>query len=1205
MLCKLPFTLLLSCLILIIKLSCVFEKDYNIHKVSLLNLCEYSENQRRIRKCIEDEKFVKSKIDKAKYRYFKLDNGLKVYLVSNENIVNSEVAISVGVGFLHDPIDIQGLSNLVQHTLLLASKQYPDVDEFNNFINTLNGKIYLDLHSKLTIYSFSIGSEYLNESLFRFSSYFINPILSKDNVNKALVTIFNIIERMRTNEKWAMKTIEREVCEASTSFNRDILGNKNIFLNNPNLSSGELYDRVIDYFNNYYSPNIMTLSVVGREPLEKLEKYVIKSFGNIKNNGVRLFRMEDSYKFTVNPFISISGKIISIKRPTKKDINTFTIRIPVEFQVVYWKRIPALYIKYLLDSSYRGILRRYFTKIGVSSKVKVSTTSFDGFSTLDISVDLYNKELNRSWEVIGAIILALKFIVESPVTERLLNEIKDVTDLLFNYRESDFYKDIAYNIAYKSQKYNIKPEEVIFADEVIQVLDVGFTESFLNSIDINGIVIFYSTPKLLLKRVKKDSGENLKVLNTKKYINFRNSMFKVEDNSNLISLFQKIYKSVKEYVIFIYSFIFKELKLEDREMKGEYSGSEYSDEIGVINYTNNFIACNSILRSKYLNSEYCVNEIPILFMSEIHNMTFNDIKEVYFLDIDTPNKYIPLDLSVLEIDERTKIIPQPLLFSIKRYIKKSLFKDSKYMNEYTYYPEIFNFYYKNSEIPSIPEASLSIRIQTPVITSELSKIVPRVLKIVPRLIVSIEILCSTLLVALEDEIHGFRLTRNEFKILTYNSYFYNSLPNGFTVILSGYRDVIPTFLRVFADYLRNPNERITYSDFKRGYGNVHKLLYKAVFHSSSLMKSLEIIRTITENQPLSPTERFREIENVGYADIMDLSKFLAKHGQLEGIFMNNIDPIFAGDILNEFISLLGREKNNMIRLHVSENQKVSIENKAGVMKRLKLKSKSYTVQNMLTPISKSDKIYFNSYEILDITSLPDKLWRSYKFEYSNNDNDKSVVSLLLGVGTKTPFTIALATLSNIFLSDLMTMFLKKLSIENETARSFSPAYYSSLIFIIIQIDSYSKDVTYLTEFLLGFLNEVFKNPYLIDKNDFYIIKRDCINKFKSLNNNIELFNNLFFTFVEGSNHPFVWVEKVIQILETLTFARFLKLFKLLHKTPQIIVSIQSKLSRKYKFDRYLPSGYTLLNNTDSLLNQDNIYIYKLPINISPNIFSED
>ncbi|KAH8739914.1 secreted insulinase like peptidase [Cryptosporidium ryanae] len=1199
--------ILLLCLALVLKANYPFEKECDARNTSFLSFYKYSDNQNGVRKYIDDDKFVKSKIDRAKYRYLKLDNGLKVYLVSKDNIVNSEVAISIGVGFLHDPIYIQGLSNLVQHSLLLASKQYPDVDEFKNFINTLNGKIYLDLHSKMTIYSFSIGTEYLNESLFRFSSYFINPILSRDNVNKALVTIFNIIEGMKTNEKWVMRTIEREVCGSSSNFNRYIFGNKNIFLNNPNLNAGELYDRVLDYFNNYYSPNIMTLSIVGREPIDKLEKYVIKSFGNIKNNGIELFRIEDSYKFTVNPFISVSGKIITVKRPNKKDVNTFTIRIPIEFQIIYWKRIPTLYVKYLLDSSYKGILRKYFTKIGVNSEIKVSTTSFDGFSTLDITVNLYNRELNRSWEVIGAVASALRFIIESPVKKRLLNEIKDITDLLFDYRESDFYKDIAYNIVYKSQKYKIKPEEVIFADEVIKVLDVEFTESFLNSIDISSMVIFYSTPRLVKKRAL---DERSKVLKRKKYIRFRSSIIRIEeDSSSLVSLFLRIYDSIKEYVVFVYSLMFRELKLEERESRSEYLNSNYLDDAGFTNYTGNFVQCNSILRSRYLNSEYCVNEIPDSFKSEIQNMTISDIKEVYFLDIDTPNKYIPQDLSFQEIDESTQVIPQPLLFSIKRHVRKSMTRDNSYLRRYEYYPEIFNFYYKNSELRSVPEASLSIRIQTPVIDSELNKVVPGILKIVPRLMVSVEILCSSLLVALEDEINSFRLTRNEFKILSYNSYFYNGLPNGFTVVLSGYWDVIPTFLRIFADFLRNPKERISHSDFEKGYENVHKLLYRTVFSSSSLTRSLEIIRAITENQQLSPIERFREIENVSYTDIVELSEFLAKHGQLEGIFMNNINPILAGDILNEFVELLRENQTNrkddMVALNVLENGKVFIENKQEIIRKLKLKSKPYSVHNILAPISSSEKIYFNTYEILDITSLPDKAWKSYRFEYSNNEDDKSVVSLLLGVGTKTPFTIALATLTNIFLSDLMSMFLKKLSIENETARSFSPAYYSSLMFIVIQIDSYSKDVTYLTEFLIGFLDEVFKNPYLIDKNDFYIIKRGCIDKFKRLNNNIELFNNLFFTFIEGSSYPFVWVKKVIQIFETLTFARFLKLFKLLHKTPQIIVSIQSKVSQKYKIDKYLPNGYTLLNSTDDLLNQENLYIYKLPINVSPNIFSED
>ncbi|KAJ1605243.1 hypothetical protein OJ253_3243 [Cryptosporidium canis] len=427
-----------------------------------------------IKAVVDDDMFVKPKIDKTKYRYIKLKNGLKAFLVSKEDAERSEVAISVDVGFQYDPPKIIGLSNLVQHSLLLASQQYPNIEEFHNFIKLLNGRIYLDLFERSSIYSFTIGTEYLSESIYRFSSYFHRPLLNNDSINKALLTIFNQLNRIRRNEVWVRREIEREVSAPNSNFESFYYGNKNTLLNNPALAEGEIYEKVRHYFSKYYGPNNMRLAIVGRESLDKLEKYVIRNFAHIKRNWLNIVNTEDSYNYMVNPFIRIAGNIITIRKLKKTRVNTINLRFPIDLQLVNWRRIPTLYFKYLLDSNYKGILRRYLKSLGISAPVRVSVVSYEGFSTLDVSIDLYNGQLKHSWAVVRAVISAVKFIIEKPVSEKVLLEAKRIADIIFNYRESDFAKDLAYNIVYKYSRYKVKPHEIIYADEVMEVVDVSF-----------------------------------------------------------------------------------------------------------------------------------------------------------------------------------------------------------------------------------------------------------------------------------------------------------------------------------------------------------------------------------------------------------------------------------------------------------------------------------------------------------------------------------------------------------------------------------------------------------------------------------------------------------------------------------------------------------------------------------------------------------
>ncbi|KAH8583778.1 secreted insulinase like peptidase [Cryptosporidium sp. chipmunk genotype I] len=1240
-----------------------------------------------IKVVIDDDKFIKSKVDKAKYRYIKLKNGLKAFLVSKEDAEKSEVAISVDVGFHYDPPKMIGLSNLVQHSLLLASYQYPNINEFHNFIKLLNGKIYLDLHEKSTVYSFTIGTEYLSESIFRFSSYFHSPLLNNDSVNKAMLTIFSQLNRMRRNEFWVRREIEREISSSNSNFDTFYYGNKNTLLNNPHLTEGEIYEKVRQYFLKFYCPSNMKLALVGREPLEKLEKYVVRNFAHIKSNCFNIFDVDDSYNYVLNPFIRISGNIITIRRLKKTGINTINLRFPVELQVVNWKRIPAMYIKYLLDGNYKGILRKYLKSIGVSSPIKVGVMSYEGFSTLDISIELYNRQLRHSWKVVKAIISAVKYIVEMPISETMLLEVKKVTDIIFNYRESEFTRDLAYNIVYKASKYRVKPYQIIYADEIMEIVDISFVKAFISSIKIEQVSIFFFTPVLLVRKIP----NNHKVFRTNFYSrNFHilnsdvapNSIKSSNDKSrDATQIFLWIYNTIKQHLIKVLRFIFqKELQTEDTSIKKEIGKRISDQESGEINKENFFVECIMVYKSKNLLSDYCINRFPNRFIQDIHNSTLTEIQNTYNLDISTPNPYIPFDLSLKLNDDDTKIIPQPLILSIKRFLNNNI-KDfnsreninfnesaSKFeVNEnhyldanqkgaqikmcynnsevakityenaknfeiehsngilsnindkdivqesneisirrFDFYSNIVYFYYKNSVKQSFPEASITIRIQTPKINSKIGKH-PKVLKVLARLVVAIEVLCVLLRSSLEDEMYNFRVARNEFKISSFNDHTYSSLPNGFEIQLKGFYDVLFRFLKKFAIHLSHPSKYFTYDLFKEAIERVNGYLYQYVYFTPSITKSLMILRSVTENQSLTPFDRLNELKYITYQDITELSEFFAMQGQVEGLFMNNIDPLEAGIVVNEFLDQLGRNAvaSGTISLSVMKYRVEIVDHK--LLKNAFMKeSKDYLVKNMLFPISHAGESYFNSYEVLDLTTLPLRLWKSYRFEYSSIDEEKSISSLALFLGTKTPFTISLVTLLTIILSDLANKFLKRFSNESHSVTVFSTSHYSTLTFAIIQAESYSKDVVSLSEFLIMFIEEIFETPFIIDKNFFYRVKKDCINKFKNLPNKIELFSILFFTFIEGTDFPFQWIEKVIHTLENLSYDRFIKSIKFLNKAPQIMIAIQSKISnRAYRIDKYVPTGFTMLNSTDDLLNQENLYIYKLPINISRNILSQE
>ena len=75
------------------------------------------------------------------------------------------------VGALNDPPDIPGLANLVGYLLMMGTKKYPGVYNFQKFVKNHGGTCYLPI-TKLgeQMFSFEIDPAHFTNALDRFAS---------------------------------------------------------------------------------------------------------------------------------------------------------------------------------------------------------------------------------------------------------------------------------------------------------------------------------------------------------------------------------------------------------------------------------------------------------------------------------------------------------------------------------------------------------------------------------------------------------------------------------------------------------------------------------------------------------------------------------------------------------------------------------------------------------------------------------------------------------------------------------------------------------------------------------------------------------------------------------------------------------------------------------------------------------------------------
>ena len=88
---------------------------------------------------LRNQSLMKHPLDNSQSRTIVLDNGLKVYLLSDPDFNVSAASISVDVGSFQDPDNRLGLAHFFEHMLFLGTEKYPDVDEYSSYLKNNGG----------------------------------------------------------------------------------------------------------------------------------------------------------------------------------------------------------------------------------------------------------------------------------------------------------------------------------------------------------------------------------------------------------------------------------------------------------------------------------------------------------------------------------------------------------------------------------------------------------------------------------------------------------------------------------------------------------------------------------------------------------------------------------------------------------------------------------------------------------------------------------------------------------------------------------------------------------------------------------------------------------------------------------------------------------------------------------------------------------
>ncbi|XP_021965724.2 insulin-degrading enzyme isoform X3 [Folsomia candida] len=227
------------------------------------------------------------------YKGLVLENGLKVILVSDPNTTSEAASLHVAVGSMNEPRELQGLAHLLEHVILLrGSTKYPELQGFGKYLHLHGGFRDATTRPDNTEYYFSLNPNALEGALDRLFNMVHSPILSESSITAEIDLVSSENTKYMPRDDSRLGRINMHTSRVGHPFNTFTTGSRDTLWNKPRELGLDVRNETEQFYKKFYSANLMTLAVIGKDNLTILEEIVTRIFTPLKNRNATLSKWE-------------------------------------------------------------------------------------------------------------------------------------------------------------------------------------------------------------------------------------------------------------------------------------------------------------------------------------------------------------------------------------------------------------------------------------------------------------------------------------------------------------------------------------------------------------------------------------------------------------------------------------------------------------------------------------------------------------------------------------------------------------------------------------------------------------------------------------------------------------------------------------------------------------------------------------------------
>ena len=421
---------------------------------------------------------IKSKTDQLNYGYKVLPNGLKVLCISDPDTNKSAAALCVNAGSLLDKKDAQGLAHFCEHLLTMGNKKYPEENEYGEYLAKNGGFSNAYTIQDKTVFYFDISNEGFEGALDRFAQIFISPTFNEGSVEREIKAVDNEFSNNLNNDSRRVNQIKLSEINKDSPFNNFGTGNLKT------LSLPDIRDRLLVFYKQYYSSDIMSLCVYSNKSLEDQYKLIESLFTLVPKIDNFVVPRYDQVKPYDENNLKYMYKIVPVK-----EINEINLEWYLPYCDDYYAQ-PVWFLANLIGHEGPYTLTSSLNKSNLCNELVASPGKYSNtYMTFSVDIALTKKGLENYKEVILRTLKYIKVIQSKGINKRYYDELRQMTQIQFDYKGKKSALSAVETYAKNLMEY--APEDTIAGPILFGELNEPLLKKYLDLLTLDNLNIHF------------------------------------------------------------------------------------------------------------------------------------------------------------------------------------------------------------------------------------------------------------------------------------------------------------------------------------------------------------------------------------------------------------------------------------------------------------------------------------------------------------------------------------------------------------------------------------------------------------------------------------------------------------------------------------------------------------------------------------------